>query len=101
MFTWESAAFGVAALLLGAAAGLSLAEFTRWRQLIEDQKDGRLSHTKIGAILAGVVFTFKMVKSLPDDPWLWFTYMGTVGGYAIAAKAITARFMRGAQDDSK
>lgn len=63
----------------------------RLPELFTDPKDGTLSHTRIGMIIAGAAFTFKMVHDMPDDPLLWLTYLGTVGSYAVARQAVSQR----------
>lgn len=62
-----------------------------WRHLFCDSKDGRWSHSKTGVMVASVVFTLKMLgvlPNMPEDPWLWVVFMGTVGGYAALLKAV-------------
>lgn len=61
------------------------------RALFCDSKDGQWSHSKTGVMVASVAFTLKMLGVLPhmpDDPWLWVVFMGTVGGYAALLKAV-------------
>lgn len=65
--------------------------YQRILELLTDVQDGRMSHTKIGVIIAGAAFTYKMVADKPDDPYLWLVYMGTVGGYAVAKQLIRQR----------
>lgn len=64
---------------------------TRAPELYTDTSDRSLSHTRIGMILAGAVFTFKMLHDLPEGWEMWATYMGTVGGYAIARQMVASR----------
>lgn len=59
--------------------------------LIRDPKDGTLSHTRVGMILAGSVMTAKMVRDMPDEPQLWGIYMATVGGYAVLRQYLAGR----------
>ncbi len=61
------------------------------KDLIRDSRDGRISHSKVGVVIAGLVFTLKMlgvIPNMPEDPWLWVVFMGTVGGYAALLKAV-------------
>lgn len=60
------------------------------RQLVLSQ-DGGLSLSKCGYLVFCIVFTWKMWH-LPDDPWLWLIYGGTVGGVQILQKLIATRF---------
>lgn len=67
-------------------------------ELIKDSEDGKLSHSKIGVIIAGFVFTLKMLGvdslmgfEMPSDPLLWFVFMGTVGGYVALLKLINQK----------
>lgn len=69
--------------------------------LVRDSRDGRVSHSKVGVLIAGMVFTLKMLGLLdrvfpdtPDDPVLWAVFMGTVGGYAVLLK-VAAWKLRG------
>jgi hypothetical protein len=63
----------------------------RLPELYTDPKDGTLSHTRIGMIVAGLVFTVKMAAHMPDSWELWLTYMGTVGGYAVARQWVAGK----------
>lgn len=58
--------------------------------------EGKLSHSKIGMIIAGACFTAKMLIDLPDDWELWATFVGTVGGYAAARDLVKRKFAAGA-----
>ena len=63
-------------------------------QLVVDTEDGKLSHSKIGVIIAGGVFTLKMLGLLPnapEDSTLWLIFMGSVGGYAVLLKQINVK----------
>ena len=60
-------------------------------QLITDDA-GRLSEARAGFLVAGVTYTVKMWLSMPDDPWMWATYMATVGGVVAARDLVQARF---------
>lgn len=71
---------------------------TRFLELVTDPVDHRMSHTKIGVMIAGAAFTYKMVLDRPDDPVLWLVYMGTVGGYAVAKQFIHQRFGQSAEN---
>jgi len=59
--------------------------------LVRDPKDGTLSHTRVGMVLAGAVMTAKMVRDMPDEPQLWGIYMATVGGYAVLRQYLAGR----------
>lgn len=62
--------------------------------LLRDSQDGKLSHSKIGVLIAGFLFALKMsgqVPGMPEDPWLWTVFMSTVGGYAVLLKAVAAK----------
>lgn len=52
---------------------------------------GDISLSKSGYLLFCAVFTWKMLH-LPDDPWLWLIYGGTVGSVQVLQKLIAARF---------
>lgn len=54
--------------------------------------DGKLSHSKGGMLVAGMVFTAKMVIDFPDDWELWATFMATVGCYAAAKDVIAQKY---------
>lgn len=58
------------------------------KDLLCKADDGRVSHTKLGMIIAGATMTYHMLTSLPSDPLLWLVYLGTVGGYAAATRFI-------------
>lgn len=64
---------------------------TKLPELYTDPKDGTLSHTRVGAIIAGTVFTTKMIMHMPNDWELWGMYMGTVGFYAVARQMVATR----------
>lgn len=64
----------------------------RLLELLTDRADGRMSHTKIGFMIAGATFTYKMLVDRPADATLWLVYMGTVGGYAVAKQFINTRY---------
>lgn len=64
---------------------------TRLPELYTDQ-DSKLSHSKGGMLVAGIVFTIKMIHDFPNDWELWAVYMGTVGGYALGKDMIARRF---------
>lgn len=67
---------------------------SKLHQLFTD-KDGDIAPIKIGAMLASMTFTLKMlglVPDSPDDALLWLIFMGTVGGMEIAHNLIAARF---------
>lgn len=63
----------------------------RLMELVTDPKDGTLSHTRCGMIIAGTTFTYKMAVDLPDSWELWLVYLGTVGGYGIARQWMAKR----------
>jgi hypothetical protein len=60
------------------------------RDLVLSQ-DGGWSLSKCCYLLFVVVFTWKMLH-LPDDPWLWVIYGGTVGSVQVLQKLIATRF---------
>lgn len=62
--------------------------------LFKDSKDGKLSHSKIGVIIAGAIFSAKMAGTpgMPDDPWLWVVFMSTIGGYAALLKLVAKKY---------
>lgn len=62
--------------------------------LIKDSKDGKLSHSKIGVLIAGGLFAAKMAGApgMPDDWLLWTVFMATVGGYAVLLKLVASKF---------
>lgn len=60
--------------------------------LIRDTSDNTLSWSKCGTVLACLVFTYKMVRDLPDDFLLWTIYMATVGGFVILLKFLNLKF---------
>lgn len=64
---------------------------TRAPELYTDPKDKTLSHTRVGAIIAGFVFTVKMAAHMPDSWELWGMYMGTVGFYAVARQMVATK----------
>lgn len=55
-------------------------------------RGGGWSLSKCGYLLFCVVFTYKMVRDLPSDPWLWLIYGATVGSVQVLQKLIAARF---------
>lgn len=59
--------------------------------------EGKLSHSKIGMIIAGASFTAKMLLDMPDDWELWAVFVGTVGGYAAARDIVKRKFAAGAE----
>lgn len=66
-------------------------------QLVVDTEDGKLSHSKIGVIIAGGVFTLKMLGLLPnapEDSVLWLIFMGTLGGYSVLLRAVAGRYTK-------
>ncbi len=48
-----------------------------------------LSH--VGLAVASVAFTVKMVRHLPNDPFLWAVYMTSVGGVSALTDYLRAR----------
>lgn len=61
-------------------------------QLFCDSRDGALSPSKTGWTLFVLVFTYKMVRSLPDDPWLWVVYGTLVGGVEVGKKWLNVKY---------
>ncbi|WP_421793944.1 hypothetical protein [Hydrocarboniphaga effusa] len=61
-------------------------------QLFCDSRDGSLSPSKGGYTLFMLVFTYKMLRSLPDDPWMWVVYGATVGGVEVCKKYFNLKF---------
>lgn len=59
---------------------------SRLLELIENPATGRLSHTRLWANVASLVATIQFLR-LGTDSWeLWLTYLGCVGGYAVARR---------------
>lgn len=61
--------------------------------LCRDSRDGKFSHSKLGVVIASLLFAVKMtglVPQMPDDPVLWGVFMGTVGGYAALLKLVAS-----------
>ena len=80
--------------------GHVIAFATRLPELYTDPKDGTLSHTRVGTIIAGAVFTLKMVRDMPDSWELWGMYMGTVGFYAVARQMVAAKSSRNQPEEA-
>lgn len=58
--------------------------------LITNPATGSISHTKLWANVAAAAMTAKFALH-PDAPeWLWWTYGGMVGGYALIKRGIAA-----------
>lgn len=50
--------------------------------------DGRFLATKIGEVVAGVVWTFYMVTNQPDSVEMWLAYAATVMGWSSIKYAV-------------
>lgn len=65
-------------------------------ELYTDPRDGTLSHTRIGMIIAGAVFVRHMIIHQPQGWEIWLAFMGSVGGYAIGRQLVASK--KGAAD---
>jgi hypothetical protein len=61
-------------------------------QLFRDSRDGWWSPSKGGYTIFVLVFTYKMVRSLPDDPWMWVVYGTFVGGVEVGKKWMNLKY---------
>lgn len=70
-------------------ARLAVSSFLRWLIGFFDlTHDGRLTFGDLSMLVAGFIFTLKMVGLIdgPDDPSLWVAFMVSIAGYAGVVK---------------